>query len=81
MQVSPLAMFAQVGAVRKEVGRGGEYDCCDPVRQLDLPMTPKGEVGGRGGGSDAVSTLARVVGRALLTLHTTTTIQTFYSDF
>ncbi len=59
VQVSPLSMFAQVGAVREGEGRGGESDCSDPARQFDRPTTPVGEAGGRCRGRGAMSTLAR----------------------
>jgi hypothetical protein len=50
VQVSPLGMFAQVGAVCNGEGRGGESDCSDLAHQLDWPMTPGGRSGrvGRG---------------------------------
>jgi hypothetical protein len=41
------------------VDGGGESVSRDSTRQLDRPATPEGEAGGRGGGSGAVSTLAR----------------------
>jgi hypothetical protein len=57
VQVTPLAMLAQVGEVREGERRGGKSGCRDPARQLDRP-TPEGKPGGQGWGSGAVSTLA-----------------------
>jgi hypothetical protein len=47
---SPLAMSAQVGAVREGVHKGGVCSCYDPACQLDQPMTPEGEAGVQGWG-------------------------------
>jgi hypothetical protein len=45
----PLAISAQVGAVRKGVQGGGVFSsCCDLACGLDQPDTSEGEAGGQG---------------------------------
>jgi hypothetical protein len=51
MQVSPLTMLAQVGAVIGGKGRGCESGCTNPARQLNRPATPgRRREGGAGRG-------------------------------
>jgi hypothetical protein len=51
VEFPPLAISAQVGAVRKGVQWGGVCSCCGPAHQLDdQPSTPGGEAGGQGWG-------------------------------
>ncbi len=59
MQVSPLTMLAQVGAVRWGEERRCVSGCSDPARQLNWPATPGGEAGGWGGERGAETTPAR----------------------
>jgi hypothetical protein len=47
LRVPPLAMSAQVGAVRERVEGWGKFECfCGPASRLDLSATLEGEVGG-----------------------------------
>ncbi len=50
VQVSPLPMLAQVGAVREGVDGGGEYVCRDPLRQIDHLRPQMGRQEGKAGG-------------------------------
>ncbi len=57
---SPLAISAQLGAVREGAQRGGEMCCSLQARQLNPPATLEGEAGGWGWGSVTWCALARL---------------------
>ncbi len=59
VQVTPLAMSAQVETTREGARGGDKLNCCVLPCQLDRPTTPRSEAGGRGWGVVAWPALAR----------------------